>query len=187
MFSESELDLIAAPFQAHYGYVIGVVYRYAPSKDLVDDVMQEVFIDFLTGFAEKKWSLDQKGGSSNWRPLLCHLAKRRAQLYARRQKRKKRLVDRVAERLQQASGIVSDDPLKSDEEAFSEIERQVAGMRHCLEKLPPKSRALVEQYYFDHVPMKTIAEHQGSTLATIQNFFYRVRIKLRECIEKEGK
>lgn len=181
MFSEEEIDLITAQFQTHYGFVSGIIYRYAPMKDLMGDIMQEVFIDFFTGFAEKKWSLGQEGIPTDWRPLLGHLAKRRSQLFARQQKRKKRLVDLVAERLQQKSR--ESDKAKS----LAEVEQKMQAMKQCLAKLPPKSRAIVEQYYFERVSMGRIAEHQGTTLATIRNFFYRIRLKLRQCIETSAK
>lgn len=181
MFSEEEIDLITAQFQTHYGFVSGIIYRYAPMKDLVGDIMQEVFIDFFTGFAKKKWSLNQEGMHTDWRPLLGHLAKRRSQLFARQQKRKKRFVDLVAKRLQQTSSE------SGKTESLMEADRKMKAMKQCLEKLPPKSRAVVEQYYFEHISMGQIAEHQGTTLATIRNFFYRIRIKLRQCIETSAK
>lgn len=175
MIPDETIDFLTSLFQARYGFVVGTVRRYAPSKDLVDDIIQDVYCDFVTGAAEGRWDLQQDVG-----PLLCQIAKRKAQTQWRQHEQRRRAVDRIAEHLLESVGRNRE----KDDKAYERIRSEAAALELCIGKLPPKSRAIVEQHYFNGTAMKIIAEQQETTPATIKNFFYRVRLKLKDCIEQ---
>lgn len=61
-------------------------------------------------------------------------------------------------------------------------------LQHCLEKLPPESRALLTQYYRGTKrakieARKELAEHLGLAPNTLRIRAYRLREKLEACIE----
>lgn len=179
MISEEDINLIVTQFQDNYGSVVAIVSRYAPRDNSIDDILQEIFIDFFTGFVEKKWHLIPRETNLSWRPLLLHIAKRRAQLFARKSLQQNRFIDRVAERLRDVSGLA----VEKDFDFWDESDLQMDAMKECLDKLPSKSRTLIDQYYFEHASVEKIAKQQMTTPPTIRNFFYRIRIILRQCIE----
>ena len=150
-----------------------MVGRYAPTAD-VDDIVQDVYIEFIEGASKGYWDLNRDVG-----PLLCQIAKRKTQLYWRRQEQQQRGVGKVAERLLDAVGRNKE----KDEEAYEQACSEIAALLHCIEKLSPKSRAIVEQYYFGGITMKVVAEHQNTSAGTVKKFFHRVRLKLKDCIE----
>ena len=57
-------------------------------------------------------------------------------------------------------------------------------LRHCLEKLPAKSRQLLELRYEKNLDVAAIAEHTASTLDAIYQALSRLRSRLEECIRQ---
>lgn len=71
------------------------------------------------------------------------------------------------------------------------IERQAAitaravALERCLEKLPAKSRRLVELRYADGESMDTIARTIDSTAGSVRVMLFRIRDLLAECVRAE--
>jgi len=57
-------------------------------------------------------------------------------------------------------------------------------LRSCLQKLPDKSRELVEFYYYNDIGAPEIAEQINMKADTVCRALSRVREKLRECIQQ---
>jgi Sigma-70 region 2 len=55
-------------FLSHHRFVKGVALRYAPWPDLMDDIVQQVFLEFMA--KESKWDL-----SADARPLLATMTR----------------------------------------------------------------------------------------------------------------
>jgi len=58
-------------------------------------------------------------------------------------------------------------------------------LEHCLDKLPEKSRRLIELRYENEAPMQSVADALGSTAASVRVMLYRVRNVLAECAKAE--
>lgn len=169
MQSREELNHL---FQSCYGQVLGAAYRYAPSEDLIDDIVQQTYLEFLTKSLEGTLKIEKDAGS-----LLYQISKRRAcDLWRKRSKETPTPVDILALRL-----IHPEDENEAD---MLETESQLKKLALCIEKLPPKSKAMLEQHYFDGVAMKEIAQEQQKSENAIYRTFYRIRINLKTCIEK---
>lgn len=169
MNSEDKIDRLTRLFQGHYGLVVGVVRRFAPFADYVDDIIQQVYLEFIEGGLDDKWELDRDVA-----PLLHLIAKRKAfSMWQEHRKSQNRLFDETVERLRE--------PMET--ESREREQEKLAALTRCLERLPSKSRAIVEQHYFAGVSMKAIAEEQSKKTTTIHQFFFRIRSVLRACIE----
>lgn len=160
-------------FQSHYGLVVGAASRYAPSPDCIDDVVQQVYVEFVSKSLEGKLEVKKDAGA-----LLYQIAKHEAfDLWAERRKQETTPIDLVVERL------AGKDEKQSDDD-WRQTESMLRGLKHCMEKLSVKHRSLIEQHYFEGVPMNEIARQHGQNENNVYRFFYRVRIQLRKCIEK---
>ena len=58
-------------------------------------------------------------------------------------------------------------------------------LRTCLQKLPEKSRELIQLYYYADVGTPQIAEQMEMKADTVCRALSRVREKLRECIQRQ--
>ena len=74
--------------------------------------------------------------------------------------------------------------LAEERESPPRYEDDVRVLRTCLQKLPQKSRELVELYYYDDVGTPQIAEQIQMKADTVCRALSRVREKLRECIQQ---
>jgi RNA polymerase sigma-70 factor (ECF subfamily) len=61
---------------------------------------------------------------------------------------------------------------------------EIVALRGCLEKLPEKSRALVDMYYYKDIATAEIAEQMGMKADTVCRAICRLREKLRDCIAR---
>lgn len=173
MISEKRLEVLTRLFQSHYGLVVSVALRYAPNRDLVDDIVQQVYLDYVGSSSAEHWDLERSVA-----PLLFQITKRRAGKFWRSHCQNQRLsIDEVAEEL--LSGLE-----EIGTETHDILDDRIRALKHCLERLSPKSRANVEQHYFGGVSMKSLGEMQNMKTSAIHQFFCRVRSKLRDCIEQ---
>lgn len=158
-------------FLAYQGLVARVAVRHAPSPSLVEDVVQQVFLEFVS----KADSLDLE---TDVRSLLAAMSRNIARRYWREELRKHSDKQReLAEHVRQM--ISRDDPEKDD----GEIETNLREMKNCLEKMPEKTKELVELHYFQQIPIKELGELLGLNSETVYRAIYRVRHKLKRCIE----
>ena len=74
--------------------------------------------------------------------------------------------------------------LAEEREAPPRYEEEIGVLRACLQKLPEKSRELVELYYYDDIGTPQIAEQINMKTDTVCRALSRVREKLRECIQQ---
>jgi RNA polymerase sigma-70 factor (ECF subfamily) len=62
--------------------------------------------------------------------------------------------------------------------------RQVA-LEHCIEKLPAKSRQMLDLRYTDTLPIEAVATAVRSTAASVRVLLHRVRSVLADCIQTQ--
>jgi RNA polymerase sigma-70 factor (ECF subfamily) len=159
----------AQAFLTHHDFVKGVALKYAPWPGLVEDICQQVFLEFLA--KEDRWDV-----SRDLRPLLATMTRHVAmRLWRERTRQQPEVVQKLAEHIRQ---------LAESQEAPPRYEEEIAVLRNCLQKLPEKSRELVELYYYNEVRTPEIAEQINMRTDTVCRALSRVREKLRECIER---
>lgn len=73
------------------------------------------------------------------------------------------------------------------EAVFPESSPRQEALERCVEKLPPKSRRLLEMRYEMEMKPAKIAEQVGTTSGSIRVLLTRVRTALGDCVEKRLK
>ena len=159
----------AQVFLAHHDFVKGVALKYAPWPGLVEDIAQQVFLEFMA--KESKWDLNKDA-----RPLLAtmtrHIAMRQ---WRERTRQQSDVVQKLADHIRL---------LAEEREAPPRYEDEIGVLRSCLQKLPEKSRELVELYYYNDIGTPEIADQLAMKADTVCRALSRVRDKLRDCIQR---
>ncbi|HEX8912409.1 MAG TPA: sigma-70 family RNA polymerase sigma factor [Humisphaera sp.] len=156
-------------FLAHHGFVKGLAVRHAPWPGLAEDVLQQVFVEFMAKAGQ--WDLE-----ADLRPLLATMTRTVALRHWREKARAMpESVRALAEHVRQ---------LAEERAAPPRFEDEAVALRGCLQKLPEKSRSLVDLYYYAQVPTPDIARQMGMRTETVCRAICRVREKLKECIAR---
>ncbi len=159
----------AQVFLTHHDFVKGVALKYAPWPGLVEDVAQQVFLEFMA--KESRWDLERDA-----RPLLAAMTRHVAlRLWRERTRERPEVVQKLAEHIRQ---------LAEERDAPPRYEEEVGVLRACLQKLPEKSRELIELYYYNDIGTPEIAGQLDMKADTVCRALSRVREKLRECIQR---
>lgn len=154
---------------AHHAFVRGLAFKLAPWPGLVDDISQQVFLEFLA--KQEKWSLAQ-----DLRPLLATMTRHVAARYWRERKRTMPEVMRELADYVQALAEERETPAYGAEE--------VAALRSCVEKLPDKGRTLLTLYYEAGISTVDIAAQMEMHPDAVCQALCRLRGKLRDCIAR---
>lgn len=162
----------AQAFSVHHAFVRSVAIRNAPWPGLAEDIVQQVFLEFLG--KEERWDLER-----DLRPLLTTMTRHVAlRLWRERTRQMPENIQKLAEHVRQ----LAED--RDGASAHESDEDQLAALRGCLAKLPYKSRSLVERYYFEERSAQDIAEQLQMKSGTVCRALCRVREKLRACLVK---
>jgi RNA polymerase sigma-70 factor, ECF subfamily len=150
--------------------------RLVRRPEVVDDLAQEVF---LTAFR----SLGDHTNGRPFLPWLMGIARHRALHYlrseSRRQHREGVNLDSVLTNWRLAEASSPRDP--------TDLPNELAALRDCLEKLPPRHRDVVREYYFEDHTAAEIGGRLGRTPSGIRMLLLRVRTALAECVQNERK
>lgn len=153
---------------AHHGFVKGLAVRIAPWPSLADDITQQVFLEFLA--KEAKWDLER-----DVKPLLATMTRHVAmRCWRDRTRQMPETVRKLAEHIRDLTAPV-ETPARWNEE--------FGALKRCLEKLPDKSRTLIELHYFGDATTVEIAERMAVKADAIRQALCRLRSQLRECVE----
>ncbi|MGL6197138.1 MAG: sigma-70 family RNA polymerase sigma factor [Thermoguttaceae bacterium] len=160
-------------FSENYGLVISLARRYAPNESLANDIVQQAFIEFVG--SDNHWNLE-----ADIRPLLHQITKNVALRHWHEKQRlspeKIRAIgEYFAQRTQENT---------ADDDYF---ETSLELLRLCLEKLPYKSRQLIDMRYFNRVRTEDIAKEYHSKPKTISRAICRIREVLKKCIQQNRK
>ena len=159
----------AQVFLTHHDFVRGVALKYAPWPGLMEDIAQQVFLEFLA--KEARWDLSQDA-----RPLLATMTRHVAmRLWRERTRQQPEVVQKLADHIRL---------LAEERDLPPRYQEEVGVLRSCLQKLPEKSRELVELYYYNEVGTADIAGQFEMKADTVCRALSRVRDKLRECIQR---
>lgn len=166
---------VACLFLAEQDFVKGLAIYYAPWPGIADDIVQQVFLEFVTH--QERWDLEKE-----IRPLLGVMTRNIARRFWREKIRNMpESLKQVAEHLEAASRDTEPD------ECYDAKRR---ALDECMKTLGPKSRALIDMRYFGMMKPAEMAERLQAKTATITQALYRLRGKLYDCIlarmEMEG-
>lgn len=157
-------------FLENYGLVRQIAFESAPSLDLVDDIVNETFVYFTERAGT--WNYDEKIqpllrtitqniAKRAWRDHLRHLP----QAYVR--------IAENAQKSIETSGFFSDEV---------PYESKLTALDLCMQKLPLKTRKLVEMHYLHQVSIVEIVRRTGQSLSTLYKLLLAGRRLLRDCI-----
>lgn len=153
----------------YHGYVFRLARRFAPIQDLAEDIAQQVLADFI-GKAEQ-WDLEQ-----DLRPLLMAMTRRSAQAVWRQQAKL------LPETLRQIAEYVRTELEEENNDILRQNDR-IDALEHCLSKLPASARKLITLHYYEGISTESLAAQLGKKANAISQAMYRVRERLRTCIE----
>lgn len=166
-FSEEQAAILLLK---HHGFVYRQARRFVPVPDLAEDVVQQVFVEFLKN--PDQWDIQ-----SDLRPLLTVITRRTAQRIWR--ERAKMLPDSLRQIAEFIRSELSDSP-----EDREQKEERVHALWSCLSKMAEPARQLITHYYFDGISTEQLAEQMQKKTDTVSKSIYRLREKLRDCIER---
>ena len=157
----------AALLTKYHRFVFWQARRSVPFPDMAEDVAQQVFVDFLA--KADKWDLEK-----DLKPLLTEMVKRSARTVWQKESKL------MPEALQEIAEFVQRE-LNDENETQ---EDRLTALRSCMQKLPEGGRRLITRYYYDGVSVEQIAGEIRKQTVAVGKAIYRVREKLRLCIEQ---
>lgn len=163
--NSSVTELLAA----QEAFVRSLALRLAPVPGLAEDIAQQVFLEFLAKEAE--WDL-----AKDIKPLLVVMTRNIARRCWRERMHSLPEVQReLAEHICQLA--------ESREVAwFGEEEKTI--LRRCLDRLPIKSRRLIELHYYLDTSSVEIAQQLNMQPDAVRRALFRLREQLRKCVRQ---
>lgn len=167
-FQQDAKDVAAFLFVKYRHHVKSIALQYAPIASVADEIVQQVFLKFID-------EVEQWDFSGNLKNLLSVLTRNIAKDRWRAEaKHFPKNLFRVAEHIRRLAG-------ENDNDSYA---HELDALQDCLEKAPEKSRELVRLHYFGEMSMKQIAEKMNLHPDTLYQAFFRLRQKLRKCIDQ---
>jgi len=138
-----------------------------------DDVLQDVSMTAL----EKGHQLRDPTRIAGWLYRLVVVA---ALQYRRRQGRRRKLLDRYADRLPSTDGAVREpEPL-----GWLLADERKAMVRQALETLPPRDAEIMLLKYTEDWSYQQLAEHLGLSISAVEARLHRARQKMRQALQR---
>ncbi len=168
-------EAFAGLVRMHQAAVRWFLLRGLRDPAAADDLAQEVFLAAFQNLAKCR----NEDGLRAW---LLGIARNMAVQHVRGEARR-----RARERGPLATQLAQwrIEQLEQDPEAGLDYERKLAALRGCVGQLPPESRRVVEEHYFQRQSAEAIARQQGRTAGSVRMMLLRVRKALAECIRKK--
>lgn len=161
--------------QAFHALVVAVQHElrlvlcsFAPPPELLEELMQDTLVTAWENLA----SYRPEGTFVAW---LHTIARNKARSRWRADRRARPLDSDALEVL-----LAETEADILDDEAAAEAE--TGRLAACLEKLPPRTRDLLQRRYVDQVPLVALAREASKSEQALAALFYRLRAKLRDCM-----
>ncbi|MBN1672999.1 MAG: sigma-70 family RNA polymerase sigma factor [Kiritimatiellae bacterium] len=153
----------------HEGFVKALALKLAPAPGMCDDIAQQVFLEFMA-------KADQFDLSRDVKPLLAMFTRNVAmRCWRERQKVMSPEMRKLADHIRMLAE-------EKDFTWYSDAER--TALRRCLDKLPEKSRHILQVHYYLGVSSVEIAGKMHMKAAAVRRALFRLRKELRRCIER---
>ena len=157
-------------FLAHRHYIKAVAMRYVPNSHLADEVVQQVYVDFVS--KADKWNFD-----GNIKSLLAVMTQNIARAYWKTESRNLPVkLKKIAEFIHKIA--------ENDDQQDEQYADRLEALRECLTKAPEKTGELVRLHYFDGMTFVEIASQMEINPDSVYRAVYRLREKIRLCIER---
>jgi RNA polymerase sigma factor (sigma-70 family) len=165
-------EAFALVVRRHQAAVRWCLARYIRDPSTVDDLAQEVFLTAHEHLPEYR-------GAGTLRSWLLGISRNMAKQHLRTEDRRRAretgplAVQLTRWRLDRLGNELVD----------GEHQEQVFAVLHkCIDRLPPESRRVVEEHYFGHQTLESIAKRQGRSGGAVRMMLLRIRTALGECI-----
>lgn len=153
--------------QEHQGYVKSLAVKFAPMPSISDDIVQQVFLEFVE--SSEKWDMEK-----DVKPLLFGFTRNVARRYWREKiKNAPSHMKELAEHIRN---------LAEDKSPARYTEEEKGFLRECLKKLPEKSRQLVNASYSLQLTSGDIARQMEIAANAVRGALFRIRKQLKKCI-----
>lgn len=150
----------------YHDFVRYEAFKAAPYPGVTEDIVQQVFVEFLE--KADQWNVD-----SDLRPLLRKMTQFvAARLWREKSRRFSEIHRAIAEQVRLSL---------ADEETML-YENELPALKHCMGRLPEKSRSLITMRYFNQLPIDEIAENMQMKSGNVYKSICRIRELLKECI-----
>lgn len=175
MPSEDDLKKANESFLASYDLVVQIARSVAPNAELAADVVQQAYVEFIRGVGQGKWDLNRDTA-----PLLNRITRLIGlRTWQERRKSGPDNIKKLEEFLQRKFEQQRDG---SDEWVLRE--ERISQVNRCLQKLPDKSRELIDMRYTLEMPIAEIAATIRVSPKNTQQIIRRIRERIRRCVEK---
>lgn len=155
-------------FDEHFHCAVYMAQSIVSSKEIAEDIVQNVFIKLL----------DDRHSDVKYPVSFLYICVRNAALdYARSHAYSLRVMSRF-QRIREESFSEEEFNFLPDEE--SEHLKHVQQLFKAVEQLPPRTREVVRQVYFNDRSYQETADLLGVSLATIKSHMYQSFRMLRE-------
>lgn len=154
-------------FAANQPQLFGYILSLVPNWNEAEEILQETSVRLWKSF-------DQFEEGTNFKAWARKTAFHQVLSYRKKKKRtplpmSEEFVDCVTQETEEMAGYLDD---------------QLQALSHCVEKLKPKERDLVNRCYQPGVATKEVAEQLGWPAGTVYKALTRIRRALYECIER---
>jgi RNA polymerase sigma factor (sigma-70 family) len=159
----------------HGRWIRTVIAARLGEPQAVDDVMQEVALAAV----RQQSPLNDPAKVAPW---LYQLAVRQTLLYRRKQGRRRKLVDRYADRYHPTEADVRQpDPL-----GWLLSEERRGGVREAMARLPKRDAEILLLKYNEDWSYQALADHLGISHSAVEARLHRARQRLREELKIEN-
>jgi RNA polymerase sigma-70 factor, ECF subfamily len=149
--------------------VLRIVTCTLYDRSRTEDLVQQVFVNAFLHLAD--FELGRDFGA--WlRTIARNAVREHLRNNARYEQRLKAYGDLVNQRWENDDRAVE----------FDESMRQA--LQDCMQRLPPKAARTIRLRYHEGLDFSTMAARMNTTAGALRNLLSRVRVQLRECIER---
>lgn len=164
-------EQVSILFLKYHNLVRLFAFEMAPSRDLTEDIVNDVYIDFAK--KADHWDLN-----SNVVPLLRRITRNIALQYW------KEYVRNLPETMRKIANLIQrETELTSVSFSDSDLGMELDLLQHCLDRLPRHHYELIMAHYFDHKSYNEMSESGDKSAGSIQRMVSRIRTIIRKCVE----
>jgi RNA polymerase sigma-70 factor (ECF subfamily) len=145
------------------------IYALVGSRDLADEILQSTNAAIIRRLGEYE-------GRASFITWACRFAQ--FEVLAARKKQ-------ARERLQFVDDAVFDAMQCAAERVAAQSDRRLPLLRECMDRLPPNSRALIEERYSPDGSISALASRRQRSEQGLRVTLHRIRKQLLECIEAQ--
>jgi RNA polymerase sigma-70 factor (ECF subfamily) len=166
-------QLLDSLIREHQGRLRAFVYAQAWDRDIVDDLVQDVYVIAY----HKLESLETPKAAWPWLKTIARNILRQHWRTVQRDTSKNQVLAALAQ-------LRVEPDASEDSEA---AERVLWNLRQCVDKLSEKARSLLKLVYVDKRKSDEIAKEWGATGVVVRVYLHRLRTSLRSCVDAAGR